>query len=114
MEKQSKFSTTRLNRKDYEYVGSSDKQSKGARNYSSKKSINSITDNINKNYHLKEKTEKNNVKIARQPKKMFQALNLPKIKNINPRSLMNKIEKLKTFIKEKNIDVAFISESHDR
>ena len=27
---------------------------------------------------------------------------------------MNKFEELKTFIKEKNIDVAFISESHDR
>ena len=27
---------------------------------------------------------------------------------------MNKIEEIKTFIKEENIDVAFISESHDR
>ena len=34
--------------------------------------------------------------------------------NINPRSAMNKINELETFIKEENIDVAFISESHDR
>ena len=34
--------------------------------------------------------------------------------NLNPRSAMNKIEELKTFIEEEEIDVAFISESHDR
>ena len=34
--------------------------------------------------------------------------------NLNPRSAMNKLEELKTFIDEENIDVAFISESHDR
>ena len=34
--------------------------------------------------------------------------------NLNPRSAMNKIEELKTFIVEENIDVSFISESHDR
>ena len=63
---------------------------------------------------LKENRIKNNVKIARQPKKIFEALNLPKIINVNPRSAMNKIEELKTFITEKNIDCAFISESFDR
>ena len=34
--------------------------------------------------------------------------------NINPRSAMNKVEELKTFIDEETIDVAFVSESHDR
>ena len=34
--------------------------------------------------------------------------------NLNPRSAMNKIEEIKTFIDEESIDVAFISESHDR
>ena len=34
--------------------------------------------------------------------------------NLNPRSAMNKVEELKTFIDEESIDVAFISESHDR
>ena len=34
--------------------------------------------------------------------------------NLNPRSAMNKIKELKTFIEEESIDCAFISESHDR
>ena len=34
--------------------------------------------------------------------------------NVNPRSAMNKIKELTTFIDEKDIDVAFISESFDR
>ena len=34
--------------------------------------------------------------------------------NVNPNSAMNKLEELKTFIDEQSIDVAFISESHDR
>ena len=34
--------------------------------------------------------------------------------NLNPRSALNKIEEIKTFIQEEDIDVAFISESHDR
>ena len=45
---------------------------------------------------------------------MFQALNLPKVMNLNPRSAMNKLEQIKTFIEEEEIDLAFISESHDR
>ena len=40
-------------------------------------------------------------------------MNLPEVLNINPRRAMNKIE-LTTFIKEKNIDCEFISESFDR
>ena len=34
--------------------------------------------------------------------------------NLNPRSAMNKIEEIKTFIEEEDIDLAIISESHDR
>ena len=34
--------------------------------------------------------------------------------NVNPNSAMNKLEELKMFIDEQSIDVAFISESHDR
>ena len=52
--------------------------------------------------------------VIKRCNKIFQALNLPKVLNLNPRSAMNKIEELKTFIDEENIDVAFISKSHDR
>ena len=34
--------------------------------------------------------------------------------NINPRSLNNKIESFKTYLLEENVDLAFISESHER
>ena len=55
-----------------------------------------------------------NIKVIKRSNKVVQALNLPKIMNVNPRSAMNKLEELQTFIKEEKIDVAFISESHDR
>ena len=55
-----------------------------------------------------------NIKVIKRSNKVVQALNLPKIMNVNPRSAMNKLEELQTFIKEEAIDVAFISESHDR
>ena len=41
-------------------------------------------------------------------------MQLPKIVNINPRGAMNKLDELKTFIVEEEVDVAFVSESHDR
>ena len=55
-----------------------------------------------------------NIVVVKRSKNVVQALNLPKVLNLNPRSAMNKLEELKTFIEEEAIDVAFISESHDR
>ena len=55
-----------------------------------------------------------NLIVVKRAEKIVQALNLPKVMNINPRSAMNKLEELKTFIDEEEIDVAFVSESHDR
>lgn len=55
-----------------------------------------------------------NITVIKRSNKVVQALNLPKIMNVNPRSAMNKIHELQTFIEEESIDVAFISESHDR
>ena len=34
--------------------------------------------------------------------------------NTNPRSAINKLDQLKTFIEEQNVDCAFVSESHER
>ena len=47
-------------------------------------------------------------------KNVAEAFHLPKILNLNPRSAMNKVEEITTFIQEEDIDIAFISESHDR
>ena len=41
-------------------------------------------------------------------------MSLPKILNLSSRCAMNKTEEISTFIEEEEIDVAFISESHDR
>ena len=43
--------------------------------------------------------------------KFRQALTLPTLCNINPRSLYNKKNEFTTFIEQENIDVAFISET---
>ena len=53
------------------------------------------------------------LKPIRRSNKLVEALKLPKIANINPRSAMNKLDQLETFINEMSIDVAFISESHE-
>ena len=52
--------------------------------------------------------------MIKRPENVVQALELPKVLNLNPRSAMNKLDELKTFIEEEEIDCAFISESHDR
>ena len=46
--------------------------------------------------------------------KQIQALDLPKLCNINPRSCYNKAEELVTFVKEESLDLIFISESWER
>jgi hypothetical protein len=39
-----------------------------------------------------------NIFVVKRSKNVSQALNLPKVLNLNPRSSMNKLEELKTFI----------------
>ena len=46
--------------------------------------------------------------------KPLQALNLPVIANINPRSVYNKVKEFHTFVREEEIDVVFMSESWER
>ena len=43
-----------------------------------------------------------------------QALNLPVLCNINPRSIYNKSDEFQTLVKEEDLDVIFISESWER
>ena len=47
-------------------------------------------------------------------KKIIQALNLPTICNLNPRSAYNKADELCDFIKEEQVDLLLISESWER
>ena len=44
----------------------------------------------------------------------MQALDLPVIANINPRSIYNKINKFHTFVEQEDIDIIFMSETWER
>ena len=54
------------------------------------------------------------ITVIKRPNNVYQALHLPKILNLNPCSAINKVKENQTFIEEEEIDLAVISESHDR
>ena len=55
-----------------------------------------------------------NLTTIKRSNKAVQALDLPTVININPRSLNNKIEAFKTYMEEEEVDLAIISESHEQ
>ena len=57
---------------------------------------------------------KNNLTTIKRSNKLIQALNLPTVMNVNPRSVYNKILEFHTFVKEEEIDCIFMSESWER
>ena len=54
------------------------------------------------------------MKIIKRNDKVTQALNLPNICNLNPRSVYNKVEEFHTFVEQEEIDLLFMSESWER
>ena len=54
------------------------------------------------------------IKTIRRSNKLIECLKLPSLLNINPRSVYNKIDNLKTYIIENDIELACISESWER
>ena len=54
------------------------------------------------------------VTTVQRSNKIVQALNLPKVLNLNPRSIYNKVEEFCTFVVEEEIDLVCMSESHER
>ena len=54
------------------------------------------------------------IKIIKRSNKQLEALKLPTVLNCNPQSIYNKKDELSTFIKEKNIQISYISESWQR
>ena len=62
----------------------------------------------NENMNVKNVVSKTN------SSKLVQALSLPTLCNINPRSIYNKIDEFHEFVKEEEVDVIFISESWER
>ena len=55
-----------------------------------------------------------NLKTIKRNAKVFQALNLPTICNLNPRSVYNKCDEFHTFVKEEQVDLLLMSESWER
>ena len=59
------------------------------------------------------KTNKN-IKTIRRSNKWLQALELPVLANVNPRSAYNKADELRTFIDQEQVDILFLSESWEK
>ena len=55
-----------------------------------------------------------NIKVIKRSKKVVQASKLPKVMNINPRSIYNKIDEFLVLVEEEEIDIVCVSESHER
>ena len=54
---------------------------------------------------------KNNLKTIKRSNKVMQALKLPTVMNLNPRSIYNKVNEFHNFVKEELIDCILMSES---
>ena len=57
---------------------------------------------------------KTNLKTIKRSNKLMQALNLPTVMNVNPRSIYNKAAEFHDFVEEELIDCIFMSESWER
>ena len=56
-----------------------------------------------------EKIQSRNITVIKRSQNVFQAVNLPKVLNLNPRSAMNKTEQIKVFIEEEEQNIARIA-----
>ena len=61
-----------------------------------------------------EKKQRKNLKVIKRSNNVFQALDLPTLCNMNPRSVYNKRDEFHEFVKEEEIDLLFMSESWER
>ena len=74
-----------------------------------------IINKRNTSFKPSNKTQnKNNLKTIKRSNKLMQALNLPTVMNVNPRSIYNKASEFHNFVKEEQIDCIFMSESWER
>ena len=66
------------------------------------------------NDELNTKNKDMKTKVNKNKDKFYQALSLPILCNMNPRSVYNKIEEFHTFVEEESVDLLFMSESWER
>ena len=62
----------------------------------------------------KQKPQKRNVKTIKRSNKSLEALDLPTVINLNPRSVYNKVDEFHTLVSELAVDLVFMSESWER
>ena len=74
-----------------------------------------ITTNRNPVQHsAPERNQYRNVKGVRTCNKLLDAVQLPVIVNLNPRSIYNKSDEFKTMMEQMDVSLCFMSESWDR
>ena len=56
---------------------------------------------------MKNEVKPRNVKVVKRNNKLLEALELPVIANINPRSVYNKADEFCTFVQEEAVDILF-------
>ena len=62
----------------------------------------------------KRKVQYKNLVVVKPSNNVSQALSLPKVLNLNPRSIYNKREEFSTFVKEEELDLICMSERWER
>ena len=75
-----------------------------------------LKEKIKKHRENRKKAKHNykNLKVIKPTKKVVEALALPKVLNLNPRSIYNKRNEFETFVKEEAIQLICMSESWER
>ena len=68
----------------------------------------------NQIYKHMSRKHNSNLHTVRRSNKVLQATCLPKVMNLNPRSIYNKLDEFVTFVEEQDIDLVCMSESHER
>ena len=70
-----------------------------------------ISDSHIKPSHIK---PSHNLKTIKRSNKVLEALALPTLSNLNPRSLYNKINEFQEFVLSEDVDIVFLSETWER
>ena len=75
---------------------------------------NKLRNKITEFRKIRQAKQARNLVVVKRSNKLGQALNLPKVLNLNPRSIYNKIDEFVTFVTEEDVDLICMSESWER
>jgi hypothetical protein len=73
-----------------------------------------LRERIAKFRKMRKSSKTRNLIVVKRSNKVGQALNLPKVLNLNPRSIYNKAGEFVTFVEEEQVDLICMSESWER